>query len=612
MSKSGRIPHELIDQIRERADLVGIVGEMVQLKKAGREFKGLCPFHQEKTPSFYVIPAKGFYQCFGCSKSGDVFNFVMEQRGMDFVEAVEYVAGRTGIEIVREEGKEDPNRPLYEIVGFARSWFRERLLDEVDGAEARAYLEGRGIGMEVAERFGLGWAPDEWRALREAAQKHGLDEDLMLHLGLLKKSERSKEPYDGYRGRIIFPIESASGQTIAFGGRNLTGDIPKYINSPESDIYTKGQHLYGLSWAKNAIRKEDAVVLVEGYMDVVALAAAGFENVVAALGTALTSEQAERLAGYTKQPLLLFDSDSGGQKATFKGGDILLAAGMHPKVVTLPSGEDPDTLVRDQGAEALRELMSRPLDVLDRKIQLLEEANYFTTIDRKHAAVDKLMPTLEAVRDPARRDLYIGRVAEVTGVRRETLEGAIEESRTAARKTHSETGGGSFRRQQQSTIDRRRQSTHGSFERMGPEPTLLKVMLRGVSWVERAVEVGVGAEDFEDPYYRAIFEALLDEPELREPPESMDPLARERFDEVLDPDEDLKHGSELFTDSVTRLRVRALVRREQELQAAIERTSDIEEKMRLLAEKSTVKTELLELDSTYGWGSVTHRDPTTS
>lgn len=612
MVKRGRISGELIDEIRERADLVDIIGESVQLKKSGKDFKARCPFHDEKTPSFYVVPSKGFYQCFGCSKSGDVFNFVMEQMGMDFVEAVEYVAGRTGIEVTREEGKEDPNRPLYEILGFARSWFREQLLDDQGGAGARRYLEGRGIGMDVAERYGLGWAPDEWRALREAATKHGLDETLMLELGLLKQSEKSKEPYDGYRGRIIFPIESASGQTIGFGGRNLTGDIPKYINSPESAVYTKGQHLYGLSWAKNSIRKEDQVVLVEGYMDVVSLAAAGFENVVAALGTSLTREQAERLAKYTKQPLLLFDSDKGGQKATFRGGDILLAAGMHPKAVTLPSGEDPDTLVQTQGADALRELMARPLDVLERKIQLLDEANYFTTIDRKHAAVDKLMPTLLAVADPARRDLYVERAAEVTGVRRETLEAAIEEARAKGVRSPPTRDQGHRRERPSPRHVHRTVPTAESFVRMGAEPTLLKVMVRGASWVERAVEVGIGAQDFEDPYYRAIFEALLDDPELREPPESMDPLARERFEEILDPDEELKHGLELFTDSVTRLRVLALVRRERELQSAIEQTSDVEEKMRLLAQKSTVKQELLELDSTYSWGSVTDRGPTTS
>lgn len=601
MVRRGLIPQELIDEIRDRADLVEIVGETVALKKAGREFKARCPFHDEKTPSFYVVPTKGFYQCFGCGRSGGVFDFVMEQMGMDFVEAVEYVAGRVGIEITREERQEDPNRPLYEIVAFAQSWFRERLEDVKDGAEARDYLVGRGIGLDVAERYGLGYAPDEWRAFRTAATKHGLDEALMLELGLLKQSERSKEPYDGFRGRVMFPIESASGKTIAFGGRVLAGDAPKYINSPESPIYEKGKNLYGLSWAKHSIRREDQVVLVEGYMDVVSLAAAGIENVVAPLGTSLTTEQAARLARYTDRALLLFDSDKSGLAASFRAGDLLLSAEIAPKVVTLPDGEDPDTLIRGSGVDALEELMGQALDVLDRKIQILEEADFFSSIDRRRTAVDKLLPTLRAAKDPARRDLYVQRTAEVTGVRRETLESDLARAAKKHQKSTHEPNRGAARAAPAPRLG-------DSFERMGAEPTLLKVMVRGVSWVERAAEV-LSPQDFEDPHYRAIFEALLDDPELREPPQSMDPVARQRFEEILDPEDDFTHGLELFTDSVKRMRVRVLVRRERELQAQIEGTSDDAEKMRLLAEKSTVKRELLELDSTYNWGSVTGRDP---
>lgn len=599
----GRIPQELIDEIRDRADLVEIIGESVSLKKAGREFKALCPFHQEKTPSFYVVPAKGFYQCFGCHKSGGVFDFVMEKLGMDFVEAVEYVAGRVGIEVTREEQKEDPNRPLYEITAFARSWYREQLVHETDGAVARAYLAERGIGMDVAERYGLGFAPDEWRAFKSAASTHGFDEALLVDLGLLKQSERSKEPYDGFRGRVIFPIEDASGKTIAFGGRILAGDGPKYINSPESAIYEKKRHLYGLSWAKNNIRREDEVVLVEGYMDVVSLAAAGFENVVAPLGTSLTTEQAQRLSRYTKRALVLFDSDDGGRKASFKSGDLLLAAGMRPGIVTLPDGEDPDTLIRGSGADALRELMGHAQDVLERKIQLLEQANFFSSIELRRTAVDKLMPTLRATADPTRRDIYVDRTAEVTGVRRETLEAELAASPKDPPRASGRSQREAPRRAPTSSTPR----MHDSFRGMGPEPTLLKVMVRGESWVERAGEV-VRAEDFEDPYYRAIFEALLDEPELRAPPESMDPVARQRFEDILDPEE-LTHGLELFTDSVNRIRVRTLARREQELQTRIESTTDDDEKVRLIAQKSTLAAERRELDASYSWGSVTRRPP---
>jgi DNA primase len=587
------IPDDVIDEVRSRADIVDIIGEMVPLKKAGREYKANCPFHEERTPSFYVVPEKGFYKCFGCGKSGSVFDFVMERMGMDFVEAVKYVAGRAGVEVREVRGKrpeEDPNRPLYEVTAFAQSWFREQLLDESVGAEARAYLEGRGIASEVAERFGLGFAPDEWRAFREAAVKHGFDEDLMLELGLLKQSERSREPYDGFRGRVMFPIESMGGKVIAFGGRILEGDGPKYINSPETPIFHKGRTLYGLSWAKNMIRREEAALVVEGYMDVVSLAAAGFEHAVAPLGTALTTEQAALLSRYCTRVLLLFDSDAAGLRATFKAGDVLLEAGMHPAVVTLPEGEDPDTLVRSAGSEALKELLDDAIDVLDRKIQILEERDYFSSIERKRSAVDRLLPTLRAATDPALHDIYVSRVADVTGVRRETLEAELSRARSGALPASRST---------RAPEPPRRART--SVPRMGAERQLLKIMARGVDWVERAAEL-VAPEDFDDPYHRAIFQALLDEPELRAPPVSMDPVAAQRFDEILSDPEDLAHGIDVFAKSVNRIRGLALRRRLAEVQRSIEAAASEQEKLELAATKSKLAAELRELDPT-DWAS---------
>ena len=211
------IPDDVVDEVRARADIVAIIGETVQLKKAGREYKANCPFHEERTPSFYVIPEKGFYNCFGCGKSGSVFTFVMEQQGLQFADAVKYVAGLSGVEVrevKRNRDEDDPLRPLHEINAFAQSWFREQLLDERRGAAARAYLEGRGISAEVAERYGVGFAPDEWRAFRDAAHKHGFTDEVLKTLGLLKQGERAKQPYDGFRGRVMFPIENVSGKVI--------------------------------------------------------------------------------------------------------------------------------------------------------------------------------------------------------------------------------------------------------------------------------------------------------------------------------------------------------------------------------------------------------------
>ena len=594
------IPDDVVEEVRARADIVEIVGEVVQLKKSGREFKANCPFHDERTPSFYVIPEKGFYNCFGCGKSGDAFTFVMERQGLDFVEAVKYVAGRSGVEVrevTRDREEEDLDRPLYEALGFAREWFRGQLTAPDSGTVAREYLEGRGITAEVAERYGLGFAPDEWRAFREAASTHGFDEDMLVEVGMLGRSERTKDPYDRFRGRIIFPIESVSGKTIAFGGRILVGDgkdAPKYLNSPETPIYHKGDNLYGLSWAKNTIRREEMALVVEGYMDVVSLAAHGFENVVAPLGTALTPGQAKLLGRYTKKVLLLFDSDSAGLRATFKSGDILLEAGLHPSVVTLPPGEDPDTLVRSQGASALSQHIGDAVDILDRKLQILEERDFFSSIDRTRAAVDRLLPTIRAAADPALRDIYVSRVAEKTGVTRETL------AEDVGKKPTRSTPAAEAPRPAQ-----RRKPFRGGTPKPGGERKLLQVMVRGEEWVERAGEV-VSAQDFEDPNYRIIFQALLDEPGLRATPESMDPVAAQRFQEILADPEELSHGFEVFTQSVNRIRVRALDRRVQDLQRQIVAAEGDEKKLELIKTKNELAGELRELDPQY-WTHATRR-----
>jgi DNA primase len=450
------------------------------------------------------------------------------------------------------------------------------------------------VGAETAERFGLGYAPDEWRALREAASKHGLDEELMKTAGLLGTSERSSEPYDRFRGRIIFPIEGLSGRVIGFGGRILEGDhkdAPKYLNSPETPVYHKGVNLYGLSWARHSIRKEECALVVEGYMDVVSLAAHGFENVVAPLGTAMTQEQAKLLSRYTTRVLLLFDSDPAGVKATFRAGDTLLEAGLHPAVVTLPPGEDPDTVVRSEGPEALAGYLDHAVDVLDRKLQILDDRDYFSSIERTRAAVDRLLPTLRAASDPALRDIYVAKVAERTGVRRETLEAEMRRPGSTSSRVRRE------------TPTPPRAPDRPRMPRLSAERKLLLVMVRGVEWVERAAEL-LSNQDFEDPYHRAIFQALLEDPERRTPPASMDPVAAQRFEEILSDPEEITHGIDVFTNSVNRIRVLALDRRIQDLQRQVEAAIGDEEKLGLTRTKASLAAELRELDPNY-WGSAT-------
>ncbi|GMR13841.1 MAG: DNA primase [Gemmatimonadota bacterium] len=582
------IPDAQVDEVRARADIVEIVGEVVQLKRSGKDFKANCPFHEERTPSFFVVPAKGFYNCFGCGESGDVFSFVMKRQGLDFVEAVKYVAARSGVEI-REVSRgrevEDPYRHLYEANAFARSFFQDQLWDEAVGREARDYMNARGIGKETSESCGLGFAPDGWRGLRDAAAHHGITDEVLLEVGLLTQSERATEPYDRFRNRIVFPIESLGGKVLGFGGRVLGVGVegsPKYVNSPESPIYHKGQVLYGLHNAKNHIRREAAALVVEGYMDAVSMAAVGIQNVVAPLGTALTREQAALLKRYAKRVLLLFDSDAAGIKATFRAGDVLLEAGLHPSVVTFPDGEDPDTIVQKEGAAGLRHYLEQAVDVLDRKLHILEERDYFSSIERTRSAVDRLLPTIRATRDPALRDIYVSKVAEKTGVRRETLE---EELR---RQLHAEPS------RVQRRDGRHPTTSAPAVPRMGAQRKLLLLMVQDRDWVVRAAE-RVGPGDFFDTVFRDIFEALVEDPELTHAPEGMAPESARILESLLADPEELSQAHRVFDESLSRMRIVLVDRRLEELDAKIRLAGSDEEKLSLLREKADLGKERRDL-----------------
>jgi len=535
------IGDHLIDEVRERADIVEMIGELLPLKRAGKDFRALCPFHHEKTPSFYVVPSKGFFKCFGCGESGDVFSFLMKHQGLSFTDAVRQVADRVGVEIPRWEGprqEEDPNRKLYEAISFAADFF-ERMLREPAGEHALRYLQKREIGEDAIKRFRIGYAPDDWQALRGAAHQHGIEDDVLLDAGLIKESERGSEPYDRFRNRLMFAVAEVSGRVIAFGGRVLTsGDQPKYLNSPETPIFHKGTVLYGLNWSRNAIRREGAALVVEGYMDYVALAGRGIENVVAGMGTAMTPEQANLLARYAGRALLLYDSDTAGGRATFRTADALLKAGVHPLVVALPQGEDPDSLVRKGGAAALAPFLDGALDVLERKLQMLEERHYFDDIDGARRALDRLLPTIRATVDPALRDIYIGRVAQRVGVTRETLEeelragGGREAAPAAARDPRSR----ARPREEPVTEELRR--------RENDERLLLVLLVRDPDRIAAARDQ-ISPSDLRDPVYRALYSALL-----AGSTEGLEAPVRERLAALEKDGSDIVDADRSFEDAV--------------------------------------------------------------
>ena len=506
------IPDAVIEEVRQRADLVEIVAEHTRLKRSGRTFRGPCPLHNGEGPNFSVDPAKNLFKCFVCGEGGDLFSFVMKQLGMDFLESVRFVAERVGVEIPDERQSRpeaDPFARHHEANAFAADWFRRRLHDSRDGEEARAYLRRRGISEEAVERFGIGWAPEAWTSLGDAARAQGIPNELLLELGLVKQSTKGgREPYDAFRGRLIFPIEDLGGRVVAFGGRviaEVEDHVPKYLNSPETPVYHKGDTLYGLRWSKGAIRRAESALVVEGYMDFVTLASHGVENAVAPLGTAMTPRQAELIARFAPQVILLYDSDQAGLKATFRSGDELLRVGVEVLVATLPEGEDPDSVVRSGGGKALREYLGDAVDVLERKIQILERREMFGSISGVRRAIDALLPSVRAASDEVMRGVYVARIAERTGVPRETIEREIAE---APARDARPTGAPDRRQRQEGRRAEDFQGRTGESGGLGPERNLLLLLLRDESWVERAAQE-ISVDDFRDARYRSIYRELL-------------------------------------------------------------------------------------------------------
>ncbi len=370
------------------------------------------------------MPSKGLYICFVCGEKGDVFTFLQKQLGIDFPSAVKQVAERVGIIVEetrqRREGP-DPRQPLWDANSAVADYFRTQLWDEKEGEEARNYLALRRVSRDVADRFGLGYAPRDPAAMRGHLNKIGMSDEVLLTAGLLVRREESGELRPRFRSRLMFPILDASSNSVGFGGRLLGPGEPKYLNSAESPVYSKSKLLYGLNMAKHQIRKDDRVMVVEGYFDVVRLVSAGFDWVVAPLGTALTDEQSALIRKYTKNAFLLYDSDRAGLKATFRSGDQLLRQGMSVQVVTLPEGEDPDSFVDKQGGAALREQLGHAINVFERKVQLLQRAGWFADLTTKRRALDRLLPTIRATSDPLMREIYLTRTAEVAGVAKEIV-----------------------------------------------------------------------------------------------------------------------------------------------------------------------------------------------
>jgi DNA primase len=418
------ISDEIIERVRSAADIVQLISEFVPLKRAGGDFRGACPFHGGTNPNFSVSPKRGSYHCFVCHESGDVFSFVRKRLGLDWPSAVKMIGERVGIEVIDVPMRvqaPDPNAPNFEVLAAAAEWFQRQLTEEVTGHDARAYLQQRQLDEAAWERFGLGFAPRDRQALRRYLHSLGADDARLLEAGLFVVRDGEAEPRPRFRGRVMFPILDELGRHVGFGGRALGDDTPKYLNSPESVVFQKRKTLYNMHTAKQAMRRAGRAIVVEGYLDAIRLALAGLEEVVAPLGTALTDEQAQLLVRYASEVFLLYDSDEAGQKATFRSGLELLGHKASVRVVTLPENEDPDTFVRDHGRAAMDMQLGLAIDVFDRQVQMLERLGWFSDLRRRRVAIDKLLPTIRAARDPLTRDLYLARLADVSHLDKLTL-----------------------------------------------------------------------------------------------------------------------------------------------------------------------------------------------
>lgn len=421
------------EEIRNRLDVAEVISEYLPLKPAGSgSFKALCPFHGEKTPSFYVSTEKQIWRCFGCNKGGDIFSFIMEMEGIGFREALEELAKKAGVELPKYERKQaaNSNQFLYDMMTLSGKVYHAVLMEHESGEVARAYMKRRGITEELAKKFQLGYAPESWTFMHDFLKKKGYGEPRMEKAGLVKKKKTGKGYLDRFRHRLLVPLHDARGNIVGFTGRTMyTGDDakgPKYLNSPETPIYNKRDVLYGLSFAKSAIRAEDAVIIVEGNLDIIASHKAGVQHIVASSGTALTESQLGLLKRFTKNLIFCFDGDSAGFKAAKRGIHLAQQEGFNVKVITIPDklGKDPDDVVQSS-EEAWRELVKHPIPIMRYFISRHIGSADMNDVEIRRDAVHAVLDELSRIQDIIERDFWLDDIASKTGINRPALEAAL-------------------------------------------------------------------------------------------------------------------------------------------------------------------------------------------
>lgn len=483
------IPAETIESILDRVDIIEVVSSYIPLKRAGRNFRALCPFHHEKTPSFMISPDKQIYHCFGCNAGGNVLSFVMQYEKLDFLEAIDMLAKKAGVEIEHSSSgfkKEDLSikTKLVKINEIASFFYHKNLLSLPEAALARDYLTQRGISESVVKNMRLGFAVDKWDSLFEYLKTKGINPAPANQLGLIINKDKGGF-YDRFRKRIIFPIFDIRGTVLGFGARVLDSSLPKYINSPESPIYIKGSHLYGLNFSKDAIREKDSCLIVEGYMDFLIPYAYGIDNIAASLGTALTKQQIRLIKRYTHNVALMYDSDLAGELATLRSLDLFIEEGMNVKVVNLDKGYDPDLFVRKFGVDAFKERIDNARDLFDYKLEFLKSHYGSDDIQKKAKIIEEMLVTINKLANAVVKMDYLRRLSEELSV----PESAIMQEAAKIKKNYADFGAAEGR-------DKNRlskfQSSPIAFEKL-----LVRLILQEAELIHK-ISNDISPSDFQD------------------------------------------------------------------------------------------------------------------
>jgi len=484
--------------VRDSVDIYDVVSGYVSLKKAGKNWLGLCPFHSEKTPSFNVNPAKQIFHCFGCGVGGDAFKFLELQEGLNFPEAVKQLASRAGITLPEsrpradEKKGEDERKALLKIIAEAADYFL-RELESPAGSAARAYLAKRGLTETVIRDFSLGYARPEWDGLLKHLRQKGHPPTLLEKAGLIVKRSEGEGHYDRFRGRIIFPIRDISGHVIAFGGRVMDDSLPKYLNSPETPLYSKSNVLYCLDQAKEPARKQGYFIIVEGYLDAIACHQYGAKNAVATLGTALTDGHLRLMRRFAQKLMLIFDPDPAGVKATLRGFELFAGSGMKVNVVSLPDGDDPDTFLKKNGYEAFASCLKGSVKFMDFVLGQVVRSGSTASIDEKVEQAGEMLGFIAKLPSGIERDHYLKRTAEALDVDEGLLRQEMTKQRTAHAGPRERTAAG---------------TTPHKGQRPRAEEMLIHLMLRDET-IARSLSEQITPEDFTDPLYRRAAERIF-------------------------------------------------------------------------------------------------------